>query len=465
MVKFIHSISMRRILTILLIALSLTARADVYYISPTGNDGTGDGGITTPYLTLVEAWSHIAAGDTIYLRGGTYSFSTIQTLNAKSGTAGSYIKILSYPGEQPVLTRAETISPGGTWPMGLVRLTNSDYIHIRGLEITGFEQDTSLASICSGLALYRSDNCVIEQVNSHHNGHGILVYECGNTQVLYCDTHHNYDPIDPFGEDGYGDGDGLEVTDMGQGTWTIIRGHRSWNNSDDGIDLWDSQMGVTIDGCWAWENGYREDEVTTGGDGNGIKLGRLGSGIESYTTHLRTITNNVSFNNRQTGFSQNDTRCIIHLYNNTSFGNAIGYALFTMGTAINNIKNNISYSNTVNGTFHAYDTVSNNTFLYGGGANTAYTVTDDDFVLVDPVGVAGARRSGGLLPNINFLKLANGSDLIDGGVDVGLDYSGTAPDLGANEYGSYEVTTGTGLATGTGNNLMVDKNGRIIIIQ
>jgi hypothetical protein len=65
------------------------------------------------------------------------------------------------------------------------------------------------------------------------------------------------------------------------------------------------------------------------------------------------------------------------------------------------------------------------------------------------------------------------SPCIDAGVDTDIttDFDGNVRpynvlyDIGAYEYASYEVTSGTVLGTGTGNNLMVDKNGRIIIIQ
>ena len=46
------------------------------------------------------------------------------------------------------------------------------------------------------------------------------------------------------------------------------------------------------------------------------------------------------------------------------------------------------------------------------------------------------RNADGSLPTINFLKLAAGSDLIDKGVNVGIAYTGIAPDLGAYEYGN-----------------------------
>ena len=44
-----------------------------------------------------------------------------------------------------------------------------------------------------------------------------------------------------------------------------------------------------------------------------------------------------------------------------------------------------------------------------------------------------SRQSNGELPITNLLRLVNGSDLINAGVDVGIPYNGTAPDIGAYE--------------------------------
>ena len=66
-------------------------------------------------------------------------------------------------------------------------------------------------------------------------------------------------------------------------------------------------------------------------------------------------------------------------------------------------------------------------------SSTGVTVTAADFVSVDGTQLATARNSDGSLPTINFLHLASGSDLINKGVDVGLTYLGTYPDLGAFE--------------------------------
>jgi hypothetical protein len=65
--------------------------------------------------------------------------------------------------------------------------------------------------------------------------------------------------------------------------------------------------------------------------------------------------------------------------------------------------------------------------------NVGATVDAADFVSLDYSGAAGPRLADGSLPTLSFLKLVAGSDLVDKGVDVGLPYSGSAPDLGAYE--------------------------------
>lgn len=60
-------------------------------------------------------------------------------------------------------------------------------------------------------------------------------------------------------------------------------------------------------------------------------------------------------------------------------------------------------------------------------------MTEDDFLSVDPVSASAPRKADGGLPDIGFMHLAEGSDLIDAGVDLGFPFHGNAPDLGAFE--------------------------------
>jgi hypothetical protein len=61
------------------------------------------------------------------------------------------------------------------------------------------------------------------------------------------------------------------------------------------------------------------------------------------------------------------------------------------------------------------------------------TPSSSDFESLSDSGFMGPRNADGSLPNLNFLKLRAGSQMIDRGTNVGLPYSGVAPDLGAYE--------------------------------
>ena len=64
-------------------------------------------------------------------------------------------------------------------------------------------------------------------------------------------------------------------------------------------------------------------------------------------------------------------------------------------------------------------------------------LTANDFSSLDTTGVRNPRDENGNLPDLYFLKLSIGSQAVDAGTDIGEDYQGTAPDLGAYE-GEYE---------------------------
>jgi hypothetical protein len=83
--------------------------------------------------------------------------------------------------------------------------------------------------------------------------------------------------------------------------------------------------------------------------------------------------------------------------------------------------------------FNSQAILSHNTFLIDGNNNSNYIVTKEDFLSLDNKGVTDPRQLDGSLPELNFLKLAPGSDLINSGTNVGMPYNGAAPDLGAYE--------------------------------
>ncbi|MHB9142981.1 MAG: T9SS type A sorting domain-containing protein, partial [Paludibacter sp.] len=65
--------------------------------------------------------------------------------------------------------------------------------------------------------------------------------------------------------------------------------------------------------------------------------------------------------------------------------------------------------------------------------NSGVTVDANDFLSIDEALLIAPRQADGSLPDINFLKLKEGSDLIDKGMDLGFTFVGATPDLGAFE--------------------------------
>lgn len=457
---------MKKILTIPMLLLSLTLGATTYYVSTTGNDGTGDGSLGAPWATWQKGFTELAAGDTLYIRGGTYTpAATYQApryfgvvVNGVSGASGSKISVLNYPNETPVLDCRNIINDARRVGIGLY---DCDHWILRGLNVTRVDQH-STGDVSIGILLYGCDNVLVEQCNSYYNqGMGLDVSTgCSNILILNCDAYENHDPYSS-----YGNADGMGSNGNTHQASIIFRGCRAWNNSDDGFDFYADSALVTIDRCWAWGNGYREDHATTGGDGSGFKLGTSG---DYPTVLLRVVQNSLSFLNRRAGLNSNSANCLINVYNSTFYANGLhGIWIFTADLPYV-FRNNISFDN-VSG----YDYVSSTQVNYVIDHNsydpewqpTGPEATAADFVSLDSTGVSGARQPDGSLPIITFLHLVDGSDLKDAGTAVGVntDADGTTrgylPDIGAYEIEDIRIGTigGKAKTLGGGNVVMIRK--------
>lgn len=414
---------MKNIAIILLLTLSSVASATSWYISPNGNDNN-NGSIASPFFTINKAWSVASAGDIIYARGGVYKFNSRQNLTGKNGTASDTIRIWAYPGERPVFTKSSTFTTP-SWPVCLIYV-KADYIHIRDIEVSYFTQKT--ATIWYGIAVQGSDHNKFERINSHHNGHGMVIRdESNHNLVLNCDFHHNFDPLNS-----YGDGDGLEVGYQSASMENTIRGCRLWRNADDGIDLWQNNGNVIIDRCWAWSNGFREDGKSPGGDGGGFKFGSTTT--QNGTQFKRTVKNSISVYNRTRGFNQNGANVKFYFYNNISWKNPKGFDFYAYNLP-HVFRNNIVFDNSTNWSGSYSNALKDHNSYDSGFSSNGPVASASDFLSLDTTGISKARKQNGDLPDINFMKLAPGSDLIDAGINVGALYAGVAPDLGPFETG------------------------------
>ncbi len=419
-----------------------------YYVSPTGDDGN-PGSQDKPFASMARGQAAAAAGDTVFLRGGTYAFTSnsaeIGITLSKSGAAGKPIHYFAYPGETPVfdfkgLTALKRIK-------GMV--VSGDWLHLKGIEMKNVPQNNALRAHedwC--LFVDGGNNNIFELLNLHHNmGPGLFIQDGGNNLVLNCDSHDNYDAFSytngklDAGQNA--DGFGCHVR-TASSTGNVFRGCRSWWNADDGWDFITCMAPVTVEYCWSWDNGYKSGTFPpqSSGNGNGFKVGGFGATASGAPNQVpqHTVRFCLAFNNKAAGFYQNHHPVSNFYYNNTAFNNLtsnfnlLGYKNGDVSLGI--LRNNVA--------FMGRD-LSNNTM--GNGVDAAdnswnlnsLTVSSTDFQSIDTAGVYGPRQADGSLPAIGFMKLKAGSDLIDKGVDVKLAYTGSAPDLGAFEFGGKEV--------------------------
>jgi len=90
----------------LVLALAWPATARDFYVSPDGSD-RNPGTREQPWATLAKAGAMAEAGDTCYLREGTYR----ETLRVqRSGAPGRPIVFTNYPGEEAVLSGADVLA-------------------------------------------------------------------------------------------------------------------------------------------------------------------------------------------------------------------------------------------------------------------------------------------------------------------------------------------------------------------
>jgi pectate lyase len=287
---------------------------DVIYCSPTG---TGDGTTKDNPTDVLSAIENIPAGGVIYLLDGTYNFSeTILIDENNCGTADAYKTIMAYPGDTVVWDFSAMAVDGAN--RGVV--LDGDYWHFYGFEITKAGDN--------GMLLSGNYNVLEMMVFNNNQDTGLQIsrYKTSNetidtwpsyNTIKNCTSKNNCDDATMENADGF-------AAKLTCGEGNVFDGCMSYNNSDDGWDLFaKSATGpigvVTIKNCIAFRNGYTEDGRGYGDcDGNGFKLG--GSGVGS--AHI--VENCLAFENLHCGFTDNNNPKLESLTNCTAFNNDVG---------------------------------------------------------------------------------------------------------------------------------------------
>lgn len=421
----------------LLLLTSVPASAETYYLANDGSDKQS-GTLSRPFRSFEHVIRVARAGDTIYVRGGTYKL-TKGIVIEKSGAKGRPIKLWAYRTEKPILDfggnprhanppqpRVDDSVAKTRGAVGILVLRGGDYWHIKGLTIQN--------AAYYGVRVYGSNNVFEQLVLRANKASGLEITgkegcKPSNNLVLNCDSYRNFDP-QSRGEDA----DGFAVKFKTVGPGNVLRGLRAWSNADDGYDFWHVAHPVRIEDCWSFDNGYfrkewaRQVSGRWQGDGMGFKLGQDAAEL--------VLNRVVAFGNKGFGIDENGNRSKggvtinnATLVNNTKNGNPVQIQL--NDGRPHKIRNSVAFDVDGPGVTDFTKEVDDRFNSWNG-----IKVTASDFKSLDTrqlmKAAMGRRKPDGSLPDIG-LHLDRRSRLIDAGTDVGLPYRGKAPDLGAFE--------------------------------
>lgn len=452
----------RNLLFIALILCGVSLSARQLYLAADGSDGNKGNSIDAPWGTLKYAFSKLGAGDTLWVRAGTYMQS--ERIYAKScGSKDARICVFAYDNEKPVFNWSNGPQSLDSDGRGIEHSIGANYWHYRGLEIcycgdNGIKMEGSY--------------CVIESCVFHHNrdtglqigfGKGSSGENTRNPDYVYgrynivinCDSYDNYDIAPGKTSGGGGDADGFAVK-LFPGPGNEFHGCRSWMNSDDGWDFYHVTFPIVVHNCWTMKNGYDK------GNGNGFKMGGF-TGDPSYGAHV--FTNCVSTDNVKKGFDQNNHNEACYMFNCIAARNGVNYQFDSekggdlkggkwmlrncVGMLATERNHKFLNAETCDISYCSWNIFDNNN-LPDDSKNRIKTDYTGEYESMSYDDALAPRQTDGSLP-LKFARLKAGSRFIDQGTpitnmecknysdeaytsSVSISYNGSTPDLGAYEY-------------------------------
>lgn len=342
-------------------AASQSTSSSIYVSANASDNGAGT---DKDPMSITSAINKVNAGETIYLKGGTYKFSKQLTIPyTNNGTENAMKSLVALNGEKVIFDFTdESYNMKDTSLNARGVQLEGSYWYLKGIEFYNAADN--------GLFVAGKHNKVELCIAHANRDTGIQLGRRASTisnkaewpsdnLILNCTSYNNNDPATGENADGF-------AAKLTCGEGNVFDGCISYNNVDDGWDLFAKTEtgqigGITIKNSVAFRNGCTTDGVfTKNSDGNGFKLG--GSNIPGN----HTAYNCIAFENKKHGFTDNSNPGTITVDSCTSFNNAAGDGkdsnidLARDKTNSNNIvKNVISFSTNKVGSDKYKGTVEN----------------------------------------------------------------------------------------------------------
>jgi hypothetical protein len=421
------------IILLLTVITGLNISAKQYFLATGGND-SGDGSMASPFATFEKAYTSVVPGDTIYVRGGTYTVAKRWQMD-KPGTPADYYKLWAWPEDQ---AQGNNVILNVNADNGMRIAAEGKYWYIKGFTIQNASDN--------GIRIFGSHNIIENCVFRGNSDSGLSIQQSNGTAsndgsiaaynlVLNCDSYDNIKQAD--------DADGFACK-LSPGAGNIFRGCRAWANADDGWDFYYSRFQIIVEDCWTFSNGIN------GGNGNGFKSNGSASSTSTPRTQASHVyVRDIAFDHKykagsnNKGFDQNHNEGNVTIINclsfdneknfayqedtqngkNHVFRNCVGFEPYSEklartllpGEVVNaDTKEEISYSASNTWFASTIDAQYNSWDLF---PETAEDVPSrDDYITLDKAAAMAPRQADGSLPDNGFGRLKPGSKLIDKGI-------------------------------------------------
>jgi hypothetical protein len=189
------------------------AQGAVYYVSDESGDDSNPGTEAQPWKTIQKAANTLDAGDTVYIRAGTYHERVIPQ---NSESTGNYITYAAYPGETATLDGNGIFVPVDE---GLLYISGKSYIEVSGLRVINSAQADILAdgsshiiieknytdnTGSSGIGVWNSDNVTVDGNEVERACHGGMqeFISVAGTHIFEVKNNHVHNGTSQYSKEG-----------------------------------------------------------------------------------------------------------------------------------------------------------------------------------------------------------------------------------------------------------------------
>jgi len=505
-------------LIILFLSIALGLNATNYYIKTGGNDAAAGTSDATAWATLAKVnASTFYPGDSVLFRRGDTFRGWIRF--PSSGSSVNRIVIDAYgAGAKPKIFDSKTLSStsdwtnhsGNIWKTTATAGVYNSTVQLNDIGNLFFNNDTGwgwkkvalVDCTTQGDFYYNPTDMLVYMYSTSNPGNYYTNIECGGNYAQYGVWFTGKSYITVRNLDARYSGNNCIYLDGGSHNFIIEHNDVSmvggwWYRTETRVRMGNG-IGMWLDGGNQHDHIIRYNKIDQCYDAG---ISPQGSVHAAYNINMHTNVITNCHYSYEAWCSSPNSLVNVDFVNNTCINSGYSWSRYhredaadgneshvmiwtTSGTITDcDIKNNIFYRSRTRALIIRFTGTLKFLMDYNLYYDTPIIGEDDDlgvtWTTLANWQTASGRDANSINANPLFTTpidyhLLVGSPAIDAGTNVGLtrDFDGnvvpfnSTPDIGAYEYGSYIVVPGeTGIGTSGGGILLIDENGRVIIIQ